>query len=76
MSQKERLKNFFQARPNQWINLPEILNLRISQYGARILELRREGFHIENKIIGVSERQKHTAFRYVPTPEIQLTFSL
>jgi len=32
-----------------WVPLPEILALGIAQYNARILELRRLGFVIENK---------------------------
>lgn len=33
-----------------WVPLPEILALGIAQFGARIFELRRLGFQIENKI--------------------------
>ncbi len=32
-----------------WVSLPQILKLGIAQYNARILELRRLGFNIENK---------------------------
>jgi hypothetical protein len=35
--------------PEGWVQLPEILNLRISQYSARIWGLRRKGYVIENE---------------------------
>jgi hypothetical protein len=66
MIQKDKLKNLFKTNPNKWISLPEILSMGIAQYGARILELRREGMNIENKILEIVDGQKHTAFRYTP----------
>jgi len=49
-AQKQRIRNLFEARPNQKINLYEILDLqpRIAAYRARISELRGKGLHIEN----------------------------
>ena len=48
-TQRDRILALFQSRPGQWIGLPEILALGFAQFGARILELRRGGFRIENK---------------------------
>jgi hypothetical protein len=52
---------------SQWVPLPEILALGVAQYNARIFELRRLDFRIENR----AERrdgQTHTFFRLVPSP--------
>ena len=65
MTQKERLANLFITRPWEWIDLPEILDMKISQFGARILELRRDGMNIENK----KEHQNgqvFSSYRYLP----------
>ena len=54
-----------------WVPLPEILALGIAQYGARIHELRRMGFSIENKTERIAGA-RHPWFRLlgdVPTPE-------
>lgn len=48
-TQCERLLRFFEERQGQWVPLPEILALGIAQFGARILELRRSGYVIENR---------------------------
>jgi hypothetical protein len=48
-TQRDRILGLFQSRPGQWIGLPEILALGFAQFGARIYELRREGYTIENK---------------------------
>jgi len=71
LTQKQRLKVFFASRPNQWIPLYEILNLHISQYNARIYDLRAMGITIENKEEWVNG-QKHTWFRYVPRERQQV----
>lgn len=47
-----------------WVPLPEILALGIAQYNARILELRRLGFVIENKTERVNGA-RHSWFRLV-----------
>jgi hypothetical protein len=47
-----------------WVPLPEILALGIAQYNARILELRRRGFAIENKTERVNGA-RHSWFRLV-----------
>jgi hypothetical protein len=53
-----------------WVPLPQILDLGIAQYSARIFELRRAGHHIENKTESVNGRRR-SWFRLVesPTPE-------
>ena len=50
-----------------WVALPEILALGIAQYGARILELRRMGFNIENRTERVNGA-RHSWFRLVNSP--------
>ncbi len=61
--QHKKLMDLFRARPNEWIPLPEILKLFISQYGRVIKELRESGEKIENKSEWVNG-QRHTAFRW------------
>lgn len=52
-----------------WVPLPEILALGIAQYGARILELRRLGFTIENRTERIpGARQRHSWFRLINSP--------
>lgn len=53
-----------QAR-GQWVELPEIMRLA-AQYGARIYELRRLGFKIENKIRDVGGVRR-SWFRLIPS---------
>ena len=65
MSQRERIKQLFLSKPNEWIPLPTFLDMRISQYGARIMELRRRGMTILNKTARVN-RETHSWFKYVP----------
>jgi hypothetical protein len=50
-----------------WVPLPAILALGIAQYGARILELRRLGFVIENKTERVAGA-RHSWFRLLNSP--------
>lgn len=64
ITQRQRLKNLFESRPNEWIPLPDILRMNIAQYGARIKELRDEGMNIENTSRFV-EGARHSWFRYV-----------
>ena len=65
MTQKDRLRELFQNRPGEWIGLNEVLDMRISQYGSRILDLRREGMIIENES-KVVNGHKHSWYRYLP----------
>lgn len=48
-NQAERILSLLKSRADQWVPLPEILDLRISQYGARIYSLRKHGHRIENR---------------------------
>ena len=64
-SQKNRLRALFKSRPNQDIPLPEILRMGLAQYNTRVLELRREGMNIENRI-QPRDGVRHSFFRYVP----------
>ncbi len=48
-NQSERILRLLQESVNCWVPLPRILDLRISQYSARVHELRRLGFRIQNK---------------------------
>ncbi len=50
-----------------WVPLPEILKLGLAQYGARIHELRRLGFAIENRTERVNGA-RHSWFRLVNRP--------
>ena len=64
-SQTARIVNLLRSRSPQWVSLPEILNLRISQYSARIHQARHQwGLPIENRteIVG---GEKHSWFRLV-----------
>jgi hypothetical protein len=60
--QRDRLLDLLKRRHLQWIPLPDILALGIAQYNARIYELRRIGYGIENKQEG-----DHSWFRLVTT---------
>lgn len=73
-TQRSRLRLLFKSRPNAWISLREILDLRMAQFGARILELRREGMHIENKV-KVINGQHHSCYKYIPCEEQKELFS-
>src|SRR5664279_4657397 len=48
-----------------WVPLPEITALA-AQYGTRIFELRRLGFHIESRIRDV-DGIRHSWFRLIPS---------
>ncbi len=50
-----------------WVPLPEILKLGVAQYNARIFELRRMGFLIENRTQRVNGA-RHSWFRLVNSP--------
>ncbi len=58
--QSERILALLKSK--EWVTLPEILDLRIANYRARISELRKEGYWIacvEERING----QTHTKYR-------------
>jgi len=48
----------------EWVGLLAILDLRVSQYGARIFELRKLGFRIKNKT-EMKNGIRHSWFRLV-----------
>ena len=50
-TQRQRMAALFENNPDIWVPLPDILAMGVAQYGARILELRRAGYEIENKTI-------------------------
>jgi len=50
-----------------WVPLPQILALGIAQYNARVFELRRLGFVIENKTERVNGA-RHSWFRLINSP--------
>lgn len=66
-TQRARILRVMVEARGAWIPLPRILELGIAQYGARILELRRVGFVIENKTEHVNGA-RHSWFRLVNSP--------
>jgi hypothetical protein len=67
-SQCGQILRLLQSRAGGWTPLPEILALKISQYGTRIKELRDDwGYVIESKTETVNG-QRHSWFRLRPTP--------
>lgn len=48
-NQQHKILELLAAARGNWVPLPQMLALKISQFGARILELRREGHIIRNK---------------------------
>ena len=64
-TQRGRILRRLQESSNQWVPSYELANIAL-QYGARILELRRAGYRIENKAQCIN-RQIHGAFRLVPS---------
>jgi hypothetical protein len=66
-TQRAAILRLLAAANGNWIPLLTILELRISQYGARIFELRGLGHRIENKSEWRSGK-RHSWFRLVPIP--------
>jgi hypothetical protein len=52
------------------VPLSAILDLRISQYSARILELRRLGFKIDNRKQRQDDGTVHSWFKLIAGPEV------
>src|SRR5258708_31802375 len=68
-TQTERLVTLLRDRSPSWVPLTEILNLRISQYGARVYQARHEwGLNIESRVEIVKGR-KHSFFRLLSRPQ-------
>lgn len=66
-TQRTRILRLLIDARGAWVPLPEILTLGIAQYGARILELRRLGFIIENKTDRM-DGVRHSWFRLIASP--------
>jgi Helix-turn-helix domain len=71
-TQRGKILALLIATSGGWVPLPQILSLSIAQYAARILELRRMGYTIENRTDRV-DGVRHSWFRLAnsptPTPE-------
>lgn len=64
----EKIRKLFEAHPNEWVPLTEVLRLQVAQYNSRIKELRAEGYTIKNKTEYVGS-SKHSWFMYLPGGE-------
>lgn len=66
-SDKQRaiIQNLFLQHPNEWVGLPTIMALWISQYNRNIKELRESGMNIINEITNV-DGQRRSRYMYVP----------
>jgi Helix-turn-helix domain len=62
--QRDRILKLLVEARGEWVPLPAVLELGIAQYGARLLELRRTGFDIQNKTWW-EQGGKHSAFRLI-----------
>ena len=63
-TQRAAILRLLEERKGQWVPSYELAGIAL-QYGARVLELRRAGYAIENKAQHVNG-QIRTAFRLVP----------
>jgi hypothetical protein len=66
-TQRQRLLDLFLSAHGAEVGLPQILSLQISQFGARLKELRALGFDIQNR----QEHhggQTHSFYRLVSGP--------
>ena len=64
-TQTARLVALLRERSPRWVPLPEILNLRISQYVARVYQARHEwGLKIESRV-EIVDGEKHSWFRLI-----------
>ena len=68
-SQRDRILGLLIGAHGGWVELPEIMRLA-AQYGARIFELRRLGFKIENRIRDVGGVRR-SWFRLIPSEQAQ-----
>jgi hypothetical protein len=70
--QSEKILGLLRSAHGAWVPLPEILALSIAQYSARIFELRRRGFNIQNRTETV-DGVRRSWFRLAdsaPPPEV------
>lgn len=77
-TQRGRILHLLESRRGEWVPSYELSDIAL-QYGARVLELRRAGYQIENKAQHVNG-EVHGAFRLVlpkeqgrlfPKPELE-----
>ena len=64
MTRKQAVLAYLQAHPNQWVAGMELMNAEVggTRAGARIMELRQEGYEIERRS---SERSAVHEYRLV-----------
>jgi hypothetical protein len=67
-TQRARVLRLLIDAKGSWVPLPEILALGCAQFGARIFELRRLNFNIENKIERDDSGVVHSWYRLVSSP--------
>jgi len=67
-TQQARILGLLVKASGGWVSLSQILDLRISQFGARIYELRKLGFRIVNRTERV-EGQTRSWFRLETNPQ-------
>jgi hypothetical protein len=67
LTQCDRILELLKGRDK--VPLPELLALRISQYGARIRELRRRGYQIESGSDWQGGK-RYTSFRLLASTEV------
>lgn len=63
-TQRTRILHVLVDAGGEWVPLPSILALGVAQYNARIFELRRLGFKIENRSeTDIETGARHSWFR-------------
>jgi hypothetical protein len=67
-TQRSKLLRLLLEAHGAWVPLPEILDLKISQYNSRLYELRKLHFNIENRTESVNG-VRHSWFRLVSGPQ-------
>ena len=70
-TQRARLLAILVEARGGWVSLPEILALGIAQFGARILEMRRTGFDIENRTERDDAGVVHSWYRLINSPAVE-----
>jgi hypothetical protein len=65
ITQRSKILQLLREREGGWVPSYELAGIAL-QYGARVLELRRAGYNIENRMQEV-DGQTYGAFRLVPT---------
>lgn len=66
-SQNERILVLLRTR--EWVGLPEILDLRIANYRARVSDLRERGYVILNRKEEAADGTVHSWYRLAGEPE-------